>query len=182
MALSRTQHERFTTLMEAVYTDLERFVRALVRRAHEDQEIARDVLAETIACAFEGFHTLRNEQAFLSFLLTIATRVHREHRKRSAGLVRYDDDNAMEQMIAQHQPAVQYYAPQNDTDYDVALLYIALDKLPEKQREALIMFELLCYSMKEIAAMQGDALVAVKVRVSRARTALQRLLNEPSLP
>lgn len=56
--------------------------------------------------------------------------------------------------------------------------YAALDTLPDKQREAVIMFEILGFSMKEIHDVQGRTLIAIKVRISRGRAELTRLLSE----
>lgn len=40
------------------------------------------------------------------------------------------------------------------------------------------MFEILGFSMKEIHEVQGGTLIAVKVRISRGRSELTRLLSE----
>ncbi len=156
-------------LLEPLYPNLERFVRALVRRTVYDEEVAKDLLAETVAAAFEHFGSLRQPDALLSFLFTIATRLHRKQRKH-AEMVVYAGDN-------EDWGGESYSGYYTENRADVATLYVALDKLPEKQREAVIMFEILGFSMKEIHAVQGGTLVSVKVRISRGRVLLGQLLG-----
>ncbi|MEM9929320.1 MAG: RNA polymerase sigma factor, partial [Bacteroidota bacterium] len=61
---------------------------------------------------------------------------------------------------------------------DVQILYRALDKLPNRQREAVILYEISGFSMREIAEIQNSSEGAVKMRVSRGRKALKRLLSD----
>jgi RNA polymerase sigma-70 factor (ECF subfamily) len=177
MAHQTQQQERFLALFEPLYPDVERFVRALVRREREDAVLVQDVVAETIALAFERFGSPRDEQAFLSFLFTIATRVYRQHRVRARRFIRHEVHIEHVGLLADSY-AESFPSPANA--FDVERLYAALGKLPERQREALILFELLGHSMKEIADLQGDLVVTVKVRISRGRAALKRLLTESS--
>ena len=57
-------------------------------------------------------------------------------------------------------------------------LYKALGKLPEIQREALILFEISGFSIKEIAVIQEANEDAVKKRLTRGRQELAKLLTE----
>jgi RNA polymerase sigma-70 factor (ECF subfamily) len=65
-----------------------------------------------------------------------------------------------------------------------ALVYAALDRLPEKYRQVLILFELEELSGEEVAAMTGLKLATVWVRLHRARQyflpALKLVRKEPS--
>jgi len=60
---------------------------------------------------------------------------------------------------------------------DVQALYQALDQLPKVQKEALILFELSGYSIKEIAVIQHSGISAVKQRLARGRRRLGTLLT-----
>jgi RNA polymerase sigma-70 factor (ECF subfamily) len=60
----------------------------------------------------------------------------------------------------------------------VRLLYEALQKLPEEQREAIILFEISGFSLKEVQQIQGAGLSAVKSRIVRGKKKLARLLND----
>ena len=67
---------------------------------------------------------------------------------------------------------------------DIHYLHKAIEQLPDKQREALVLFEISGFSMKEISEIQNASLSATKTRVSRARKQLKTLLseNETAMP
>ena len=61
-------------------------------------------------------------------------------------------------------------------------LYAALDKLPAAQKEAVILFEISGFSIKEIAEIQGSTESGVKSRLKRGREALAKLMNDHISP
>lgn len=143
---------------------LERYVLALTG----DRETGRDVVAETVLIAYERFETLRTPAAFLSFLFTIATRVHRQHLR----VAKRTESIGEEQIEQLFDPGLM-----PDVAADIGAVYRALGKLPEKQREAVVLFEIMGVPMKEIVEIQGGTLTAVKVRISRGRKRLSVLLG-----
>lgn len=151
-------------LLRPLQPNLDRFAYAMAR----DREEARDIAGETILIAWERFESVRQPQAFLSFLFTIATRVHRKRRAYQQRHPQLPDDHIADLYDTSTPP---------DIAADVGALHTALQQLPEKQREAVMMFELLGFSMKEIQQIQGGTLVAVKVRISRGRKRLAELLG-----
>lgn len=161
---STEKQERFMALIEPVYDKLERFCRAITRNSDE----AKDVLGETLLQAYQGFESVRSTTAFLSFLFTIASRVHKKRIKRAI-FRKERDEAAAQHMATQGQPP--------DVAADVALLYDAIRQLPDKQREAIVMFELLDLSLEEIHSVQGGSLSALKVRLMRARKRLAAMLR-----
>lgn len=151
-------------LLEPVYNRLERFVLAMTH----NRDLAKDIIHDTVAVAWQQFDRIRHREAFLSYLFTIATRTYRVYRQRENRMTAATED-------------FWEYMCDNDTPPDVRAdyraLYEAIDQLPEQQREAVVMFELLGFSMKEIQQVQGGTLVSVKVRISRGRKKLARLLG-----
>jgi RNA polymerase sigma-70 factor (ECF subfamily) len=69
-----------------------------------------------------------------------------------------------------------------DRNIDIELLYKALGQLPAKQKEALVLFEISGFSLKEIQEMQGGSLSAVKSRITRGREKLSLMLTETQDP
>jgi DNA-directed RNA polymerase specialized sigma24 family protein len=65
-----------------------------------------------------------------------------------------------------------------ETQADTQILYDALQRLPHKQREAFVLFEISGFSLQEIQEMQGDSLSAVKMRLVRARETLRTMLQD----
>ena len=56
-------------------------------------------------------------------------------------------------------------------------LYQALARLPELQREAIILFEITGFSIKEIMEIQNSGASAVKQRLARGRKELARIVK-----
>lgn len=164
MQSTGNRRQEFMRHYGPVRESLARYARAIC----SDLEEARDLVAETTLRAWEGFDTLRDPDAFLSWIFTIATRTHRRRGVREKYHAPWSDD-------------LQHTLPSSDTRPDVSaevrLLYDALSRLPGEQAEAVILFEIADLPLKEIARIQGVTLSGVKSRVTRGREALGRLLG-----
>lgn len=156
-------------MYEPVHDQFERFCRA---RVYGDMEY-RDLINETLLVAYDKLDSLRSEAAFLSFLISISVRLlANNHRKRKEAplpaeeqLHNYRDWNANTAHAT-----------------EVSLLHAALAKLPEEQREALILFEISGFKIKEIALMQSASESAVKQRLKRGRKKLTEVLTFVGTP
>jgi RNA polymerase sigma-70 factor (ECF subfamily) len=160
----RDRQERFMQLLGPVQKRLEAFCFAMAR----DEDEAMDLVGETVLRAYEHFHKVRDAEAFLSYLFTIASRLHKRKRWRGRVFGSFDADNAEQVPWAGTAP---------DVSVDVEKLYEALARLPEQQREAVVMYEISGLSVAEIREIQGGSLSSVKMRLSRARKALSLLLG-----
>lgn len=158
------KRERFMRLYAPLRPRLARFASAMTN----DREEARDLVAETTLVAYEQFSTLRNHQAFLSWLFTIASRLYRKKGVRAGRFGCYSEEQARQIPDSGTSPEV---------SADVALLYEALAQLPDEQREAVILFEIADLPLKEISAIQRTSLSGVKSRVTRGRRRLAELLG-----
>ena len=144
---------------------LVRFARGMVRRPED----AEDLIGDTMLAAYERFEQVRDEKAFLSYLFTIAVRVHRQKKWRRRLFGPYDEEKASELPSRGTAP---------DVSADIQILRKALARLPEKQREAVVLFELSGLSLEEIREVQGGSLSGVKSRLTRGREKLAELLLE----
>lgn len=162
------RNAEFLALLESAEPSLSRFTRAMTR----DRESARDLAAETILIALEKFHTLQNKKAFLSFLLTIASRLHKKKQWRLRFWNSYNENSALEKVDSGTQP---------DISADVTILHQALTRLSAAQREAIVLFEINGLSLEEIQTIQGGSLSAIKSRVARARQKLAQILGVKSV-
>lgn len=158
------KNKRFMQLYEPLHRSLERFARTMTGSREE----ARDLVSETVLLAFEGFERLRDRDAFLSFLFTIARRLHRKHHRRKERFGTYDEEQVA---------AIRDNGPMPDARVDVERLYTALAELPERQREAVVLFEISGLSLEEIRTIQGGTLSGVKTRLVRGRRRLAELLG-----
>ncbi|MBX7155850.1 MAG: sigma-70 family RNA polymerase sigma factor [Bacteriodetes bacterium] len=170
------RQDTFIETFEPIRERLWRFVRAMVYKYERgDNETARDIMSETVLQTLERFDEIHDKQALLSFCFTVASRLYKQQfvRKKFWGL--YQEELVSEISSTTTPP---------DVSADVRLLYEALQQLPLKTKEAVILFELSDVSLQEIQKIQGGSLSGVKSRVTRGREMLANILGvhsrEPS--
>ena len=156
--------ERFLTLLVPLLDKLSRYALTL---AH-DREEARDLVSESVALAFENFHTIRATEAFTGYLFTVLKRLHFRKRKRRA---------IWELWRPEHEEVPYDAVPGMDARLDYEILEQALQRLPEKQREAVVLFEISQLSLEEIREIQGGSISGVKSRIARGRKRLARIMG-----
>jgi RNA polymerase sigma-70 factor (ECF subfamily) len=162
------KQERFLALLKPNHDSLARFARAMTKSREE----AQDLVSDTIEQAFKHLDSLKSDDAFLSWLFTIASRIEKRRRWRERIFERFDP--------VFHDEAAEAFTrnPNAEALYDTQILYDALQKLPFRQREAFTLFEISGFSLQEIQELQGDSLSAVKMRLVRAREALRVMLGD----
>lgn len=155
-------HDPFFELLKPHYLDAANFCRGLNYRNHED------ILQEALLKAMRGFGSLRDHQKFRSWLFQIisreATTFHRRNFWRR--FTEWTDGQPDDRHVATPDPIE-----------GLAELEQALAELPRKKRETLLLHDLGGFSIKEIAAMNGESESAVKSRLSRTRRELARQIT-----
>jgi RNA polymerase sigma-70 factor, ECF subfamily len=162
--MTRAKQEAFLKLLEPAHDRLWRFALAITR----DREDVNDLMSETILATYERFHTIRDPQAFTSFMFTVATRLNRHKERRARWFGRIDQDEANEIAANDGSPEV---------SMDIRLMREAIASLPVKQSEAVMLFEISGFSLEEIRKIQGGTLSGVKSRLRRGRMELSRKLG-----
>jgi len=154
--------QKFMQLYSPVHERLARFVQSL----EWDKDEARDIVAETVMTALEQFAGLRNHDAFLYYLFTIAKRkiYKRAQQKKRTTSLEYFPEELMGTLNA-------------DDRINNYELKFALSKMEEKYREPLVLFELSGFSIREISVFLGLSENGVKSRLGRARIQLSKLLD-----
>ena len=155
---------RFDRLVGQYAQDVYRFAYWLCGNQHQAEELAQ----ETFLRAWKSIDSLQEAAAAKSWLFTI---VRREHA-RSFERKRFDlvDDPDFDRLEATR------------TDYDTSteafVLRRALEQLPVKYREPLVLQVVGGYSTEEIADQLGIKAGAVMTRLFRARQKLREMLGE----
>lgn len=161
--MSETQQAYFLKLYEPIHDRFERFCRA---RVYGDMEYT-DLMNETLLVAYQKINTLQSEHAFFPFLVGICIRIlANNNRKQKVEL------NAEGENIA----TIDVNA-NTEQDAEIHLLHQALALLPELQREAIILFEITGFTIKEIASMHQASESAIKQRLKRGREKLAEILT-----
>lgn len=158
----------FLKLYEPIHNSFERFCRARVYGSME----YRDLMNESLLIAFEKLDSLKSEKAFLSFLIGISIRV----------LANYNKKKKEDSITKTEQLNLIDNNTKTDKDAEIYMLHKALNELPETQKEALILFEISDFSIKEVAKIQEASESAIKQRLKRGREKLTEILTFESLP
>ena len=133
-----------------------------------DRDDALDLMSATIEIAFTKFSELKEEQKFKYFLFGIASRLINNERRKASIKVFVATDYLLN--LKDHNQSA-------DAGIDVYYLQRALQQLSSDMREAIILFELQGFSIKEIAEIQNTKENTVKTRLVRGREKLKALLN-----
>lgn len=161
--LNLNKQERFMALYQPQHARLSRFVQTLVW----DKEEAKDVVSETVLIAFEQLDELKDDAAFLSYLFSVASNLVNKKIRRKKFWGWFDGvaaENRADNSNSEH-TLMQYE------------LNRALNKIPQKQREAIVWYEISGLSMEEIAKLQHLSVAGVKTNIHRARKTLSHLLE-----
>lgn len=161
--MHRTTQE-FISLLQPHYSSATQYCRALFQGTKD----AEDGLHDAIIAAMENFGSLKEEEKFRSWFFTIITRTFysakkSETKRQKLFAVLTEKDTAF--------PAVY----QDDVlSTKERVLHEALQSLTEKERAAILLFELGGFSLTEIQGIQGEkSLSAIKSRLSRTREKLR---------
>jgi RNA polymerase sigma-70 factor (ECF subfamily) len=159
--------QKFMELFAPLHKRLERFAMVTCRDVHT----AKDVTSETIRIAYEQFDKLRDEQAFLGYLFTIAKRVSTNYLKKRLRTPVMDLELIDE--LASH-------SIQPDTSTELRLIFDAIDRLKPELRRAFMLFEVSGLSEKEIADIEGISHGNARIRIHRAKNQLKEMLGVKS--
>ncbi len=138
----------------------------LCRSLTKNYDDACDLMSDTMLGAYQSFPALRDVKAFRKFLSTIAVRLQRRKQWRGRLFA------PLEEAVGLCDEATR------ESSHDLDLLLRALERVPLKEREALVLFELSGLSIKEIQEIQGGTVSGVKSRMSRARVRLKEMLAD----
>lgn len=163
--------DKFIELVKPHYSDALRYSRALCSGKHSDD--ARDVLQQAFLKAIENFGSLQEHSKFKSWFFKIITNcfydVTRKHFWKN--LSSLDNYEAKEQI-----PDLYNSYEANETRNIISL---ALEKLSDKERTAILLFEIEGFSIEEISELQNEkSQSAVKSRLSRARIKLKDIISK----
>lgn len=150
---------------EACHEPFMRYCSALAYGKTDVEDLVQDVLAG----AYHRFEKIENKDQLLHYLVRAA-------RNRSISLWR--KQRHLDALSELHSERLIAKGVSPETALDIQALYRMLDKLPGKQRDALVLFEISGFSMKEIAEIQESTEGAVKTKISRGRQKLKQLMED----
>lgn len=140
-------------------------------------EDARDAVQETALRLLRQLPQFRGESSIMTWSMGIAVNVSREIRRKKRPMQRFDADVEPPILSDRRVDAPDDHAAASEAH---AVLRGALDGLPDRQREALLLRYFQHLSVEETAQAMDCAVGTVKATVHQALRSLRAKLGEPT--
>ncbi len=128
-----------------------------------------DLVQEAILIALKRFDQIRDKEKLLSYLIGTVNNIIRNKKRQQRFRGEWNEH------LLDH---LESKAPSPEIAADIHFLLKAMEQLPAKQQEALILFEISGFSIREISLIQESSESATKTRLSRSRQKLKELLSD----
>ncbi|NJC27097.1 RNA polymerase sigma factor [Neolewinella antarctica] len=162
----KDKQTRFLAAYAQVHEGFLRYCSAL---AFERMDV-EDLVQDALLAAYKKFDELTEPAKLQGYLIRVA-------RNRSVSFFRSSRQKA--ELTDLHAQRLTARGAGPEELADVHLLYRAIHKLPAKQRDAVLLYEISGYPQREIAELLGVSEPAVKMLLQRARKKLTAILTEP---
>jgi len=160
--------EKLAILFERHQVMLYNFFLRLTGNRGASEDLVQDVFIRILKYR-AGYH---GESRFAVWMFQIARNAHIDHLRKQKGDLPLDEQFA--------EPATREPRPEEqlETEQDIALVRRALDRLPWKKREILMLSRFQDLKLREIADLLGCQVGTVKAQVHRALKELSRIYLE----
>ena len=144
----------------------------------QNEEDAEDVTQEVFLKVYDGLKSFRHEASLSTWIyrITITTALDFEKQKK-----RHKRGGLMQRvfgyMEADEKPDFFHPGVALDKKEDASVLFMAMKKLPEKQRKAFVLHKVEGLTNNEIAVIMGTTLLAVESLQVRAKNNLRNHLK-----
>ncbi len=152
-----------------LYKPVQHRLSAYCRVVTGSERKAYDLIQDTLATAFENFHTLRDPGSFQFFLFAIARNSHLKQTRRWKFFGKQSDIKPVN---------IEVSSDSIEMQHDIELIHKCIYKLNTDQREAILLFHIMGFSIKEISKNLSITEAAVKNRLLRGRENLRKLLSD----
>ena len=160
--------EAFETLVRKYYQNIYQFC---VRRCNGDTALAADLTQDTFLNLIEHIQQYRLTGKFINFLLTIAVNTCNNHfKKKSPDIVDMDTLSAVPSNLNISEEVLR--------QEDAKIIQQAIDRLPDMQKEVVILRFYHDRKLKEIAAITGASLPTAKSRLKQGLDKMKRYLDK----
>ncbi|MEO1449033.1 MAG: RNA polymerase sigma factor [Bacteroidota bacterium] len=163
------KQEQFMQAYQSCHARFVRYCTALAFGKMDTEDLVQDVLLS----AYQHFEGIQDKEQLIHYLIRAA---------RNRSISRWRRSAFQADLLTAHTEKLRAQGLSPEVSLDIQLLYRTLDKLPRKQREALMLFEISGFSMKEIAEIQQSTEGAIKTKISRGRKRLRELMDDGPRP
>lgn len=149
-------------------------VRAFILLKVKDEWAAEDIIQETFIRVHNNLHKLRDKTKLTSWLFSIAYNQCQDHFRKTSRLSKNENGHDLKQKLLV-EPLFQLEFDQHQMG---ACVKQKIELLPEPYQTVLTLFELMDFSLKEIAQILDISIENVKIRLHRARKKLKQILEQ----
>ena len=160
MNLINQKQTEFLKLYDSVHDRFEKYCRAAAYGGYPYEDLMNDCLLR----AFDKLDSLKDRDAFLSFLIGISRRLLANASRKMKPEPTLDSVNVFD-------------IPKAEESIKVQFLHWCLSQLPTQLKEPLILYEITGFSVREIASSMGLSESNVKKRLSRGRKQLKEIVT-----
>lgn len=128
-----------------------------------------DLMQETILATLSAFDKVKDKEKLLSYMIGVVNNIIKNHLRQKKFRATWN-----EQTIA----SITAKVKDPEITLDIQYLYQCIHQLKPKEKEAILLFEISGFSIKEISHIQESSTSAVKTRLHRARKALKELVAQ----
>lgn len=161
-----SKQNSFMQLYEPLHLSFSNFCRSMANNYAD----AEDLMHDSLIAAFEQFEQLEDNKRFAGYLFTIASNLFKKQLRRKKFKGNYIEKEAL---------LLEDLGLNPEYRTELAVIMQKMEQLPQKQKEALILFHISDLPLEEIRNIQGGSLSAVKQRIKRGRERLMQLLTDP---
>lgn len=160
--------------VEALYRHYRKRLWFFVCRNIDSEQAAEDIVSDSFLTAIEKLSELRCDEAFGSWLYSIAYRKCLQHAQSEAGLARFDSDSELESSIDQSHLCETVKLPCDliESEETRRQLRGAIESLKPDMRTAVMMYYFEQMSVAEVGEVLGISENAAKQKLFRARKKL----------
>lgn len=165
MITSKNTKQDFLIWYEPIHPALTRYCSSRAWGLMETE----DLVQEAVLATLQNFHRVRDKEKLLGFMIGVVNNMIKNKLRRRKFRGTWD-----EKRMAQLESQI----TDPEVLLDIQYLHKTIEQLPERQREALTLFEISGFSIREISVIQQSTEAATKVRLSRSRKKLRELLDD----
>ena len=163
--MRHTERQEFIKYYEPIHSSLDRYCRVISGNKMDGE----DLLHDTVLTTLNSFSKLENKQALLSYMFSVASRIHFKRARRKKFYSEWDSAE-LEQFLGN--------GVDLDRQLEFQMIYEKMMTLPDRMKETLILFYVSDLKMEKIHQVQGGSLSGVKLRLKRGKEKLLKMLTD----
>ena len=141
----------------------------------QDSSIAEDLTSDTFLKGFEKFESYNDSYQFSTWIFTIARNTLYDYYRKQKRDIQIDDTTEIN--FTEFIKYEEDFDKKIDTKIQLEQVYLHLEKIPENQKDMIVMKYMQEFSTKEISHMTGKTEANIRKTLSRWLMSLQKNLH-----